>query len=98
MPGLPGNLQLVIPIKEIMLMLIISVSLALFGKFKLSIATCFVFLFHWAFKNHKLLLQLSSDNPHLASIISFTAKYSSYVISIILVTAALAIFFRKALK
>jgi len=98
MPGLPGNLQLVIPLKEIMFMLIISVSLILFRKFKFAVATCFVFLFHWAFENHELLLQLSSDNPQLASIISFTAQYSSYVICIVLVIIALTIFYRKALK
>ena len=68
MEGLMSNVELAIPMSQIIILLIISIGFVLFGNFKSALVANFIFIFYWMSQNNKSSFQNISFNNvvHLA--------------------------------
>ena len=68
MEALMSNLEIAIPMSQIIILLIISTAFVLFGNFKSALVVNFLFIFYWMYENNKSSLHNISVNNvvHLA--------------------------------
>ena len=68
MEGLMSNVEIAIPMSQIIILLIISIGFVLFGNFKSALVANFIFIFYWMSQNNKSSFQNISFNNvvHLA--------------------------------
>ena len=53
MKTLMTNLEIVIPMSQIIILLVISTAFVLFGNFKSALISNFLFIFYWMYQNNK---------------------------------------------
>lgn len=88
MKELMSNLEITIPMGQIILLILLSFAFVLFGKIKSALITNFIFLFYWISTNYQMVAKKFS----FPLILSLSGNYIM-IVSLILFGIALIFFY-----
>lgn len=88
MKTLMTNLEIVIPMSQIIILLVISTAFVLFGNFKSALISNFLFIFYWMYQNNKSSLQ----NISTSNIVNLAGNYTLITSAILFGVALLIIY------
>ena len=88
MEGLISNIEIIIPMSQIIALLIVSTIFVLFGNFKSALVTNFLFIFLWMYQNNKGCLQ----NIAINNVVHFAGNYTLITCTIIFGIAMLILY------
>jgi len=84
MEGLMSNVEIAIPMSQIIILLIISIGFVLFGNFKSALVANFIFIFYWMSQNNKSSFQNISFNNVVHLVGNYTLITSTILFGIAL--------------
>ena len=88
MEGLMSNIEIAIPMSQIIILLTISIGFVLFGNFKSALVVNFIFLFYWMYQNNKASLHSIS----VSNIVHVAGNYTLITSSILFGIALLIVY------
>jgi len=88
MEGLMSNLEIIIPMSQIIALLFISTIFVLFGNFKSALVANFLFIFFWMYQNNKG----SIENISINNVVHLAGNYSLITCTILFGIAMLILY------
>lgn len=88
MEGLMSNIEIAIPMSQIIILLVISIGFVLFRNFKSALIANFIFIFYWMYQNNTCSFQNISVN----NVVQLTGNYTLITSTILFGIALLIIY------